>query len=79
MVRKPVGKGAWVALVAVALAAGTIGWRLVYDPGAIEPPSKLAALATPATSTRAVTAVVKSFMVVSCLWFRRSLRLVTWR
>ena len=37
MVRKPVGKGAWVALVAVALAAGTIGWRLIYDPGAGAP------------------------------------------
>ena len=30
--RKPVGKGAWVALAAVVLAAGTIGWRLFYDP-----------------------------------------------
>jgi cytochrome c-type biogenesis protein CcmH len=35
--RKPVGKGAWVALAAVVLAAGTIGWRLVYDPGASAP------------------------------------------
>ena len=35
--RKPVGKGAWVALAAVALAAGTIGWRLIYDPGAGAP------------------------------------------
>ena len=27
---KPVGKGAVVALAAVALAIGTIGWRLVH-------------------------------------------------
>ena len=36
--RKPVGKGAWVALGAVVLAVGTIGWRLAYDPSASEPP-----------------------------------------
>ena len=35
--RKPVGKGAWVALAAVVLAVGTIGWRLVYDPAASNP------------------------------------------
>ncbi len=34
--RKPVGKGAWIALAAVALAAGTISWRLAYDPSARE-------------------------------------------
>ena len=37
---KPVGKGAIVALAAVALAVGTIGWRLVYDP---TPPAPAAA------------------------------------
>ena len=43
--RRPVGKGAWVALAAVVLATGTIGWRLVSDrsasqsatPGANDP------------------------------------------
>jgi cytochrome c-type biogenesis protein CcmH len=35
--RKPVGKGAWVALAAVVLAAGTIGWRLFYEPQTTEP------------------------------------------
>jgi cytochrome c-type biogenesis protein CcmH len=37
--RKPVGKGAWVALAAVVLAVGTIGWRLAYDPSAREEPA----------------------------------------
>jgi cytochrome c-type biogenesis protein CcmH len=35
--RRPVGKGAWVAIAAVALAIGTIGWRLAYDQDASEP------------------------------------------
>ncbi|GGD86580.1 hypothetical protein GCM10011515_02590 [Tsuneonella deserti] len=34
---RPAGKGAWVAIAAVVLAVGTIGWRLVYDPDASEP------------------------------------------
>ncbi|RYD88367.1 MAG: hypothetical protein EOP61_33685, partial [Sphingomonadales bacterium] len=44
---KPVGKGAIVALAAVALAIGTIGWRLVYDP---TPPAAAAAGTTDALS-----------------------------
>jgi cytochrome c-type biogenesis protein CcmH len=35
--RKPVGKGAWVAMAAVVLAVGTIGWRLVSDRAASSP------------------------------------------
>ena len=51
--RRPVGKGAWVALAAVVLATGTIGWRLVSDrsasqsatPGANDPLAALEAAA----------------------------------
>lgn len=38
-IRKPVGKGAWIALAAVVLAVGTIGWRLAYDPSAADTPA----------------------------------------
>jgi cytochrome c-type biogenesis protein CcmH len=35
--RKPAGKGAWVAIAAVVLAVGTIGYRLIGDSGASAP------------------------------------------
>ena len=41
-VKKPVGAGAWVALVAVVAAVGTIGWKLSSDPSAVHEPAAAA-------------------------------------